>query len=294
MISEPRNQDDTSYHSPTILAKRSIYDSVFTNLFRIPEYTMLLYRVLHPEDTTMTQERIRIVTLENVLLNQPYNDLGFLAGDRFLILLEAQSTWSENILVRVLIYLAQTVQNYIIETGQNVYSSRKVTFPEPEFYVIFTGEREGRPEQLSLSQSFWGDRETALELRVKVLYGGTGEDVVSQYVAFSKIYKEQSRLHGRTQEAVLSTIQICKERNILKKYLESREKEVIDIMMTLFNQEYAVEAYGEEMKREGRQEGELSAKKNTALRLGKQKGMPIEVIAEMIDVSVELVRQWMD
>ena len=30
---------------------------------------------------------------------------------------------------------------------------------------------------------------------------------------------------------------------MLKEYLESREKEVVDIMITLFGQEYAVEAY---------------------------------------------------
>ena len=38
-------------------------------------------------------------------------------------------------------------------------------------------------------------------------------------------------------------IRICKDMNVLKKYLEEREKEVIDIMLTLFDQETATRNY---------------------------------------------------
>jgi len=36
---------------------------------------------------------------------------------------------------------------------------------------------------------------------------------------------------------------IYKDKNILREYLEEREKEIIDIMITLFNQEHALELY---------------------------------------------------
>ena len=35
------------------------------------------------------------------------NDLGLLAGGKLLILVEAQATWSINILIRLLLYLVQ-------------------------------------------------------------------------------------------------------------------------------------------------------------------------------------------
>ena len=63
------------------------------------------------------------------------------------------------------------------------------------------------------------------------------------YVTFTKIYNEQVKLHRRTREAVLETIRICKDQNILREYLSSREKEVVDIMMTLFNEEYILKTY---------------------------------------------------
>ena len=54
---------------------------------------------------------------------------------------------------------------------------------------------------------------------------------------FSKVYNEQRKLHGATRKAVEETIRICKDANVLKEYLESREGEVVTMMMTLFNQE---------------------------------------------------------
>ena len=57
--------------STDILVKKNIYDSVFTHLFRQPEYTLQLYQALHPEDTEMTEDQLQIVTLENLLLKQP-------------------------------------------------------------------------------------------------------------------------------------------------------------------------------------------------------------------------------
>lgn len=50
---------------------------------------------------------------------------------------------------------------------------------------------------------------------------------------FSKVYDEQRKLYRNTKQAVTETIRICKDRNVLKEYLESKEQEVVDIMMVL-------------------------------------------------------------
>ena len=46
---------------------------------------------------------------------------------------------------------------------------------------------------------------------------------------------EQLKLYGKTREAVIETIRICKDRDVLRTYLQERENEVIDIMMALFD-----------------------------------------------------------
>lgn len=47
-----------------------------------------------------------------------------------------------------------------------------------------------------------------------------------------------------------------------------------------------------EGRQEGRQEGELAAKREVAIELQKR-NMPIEAIAEIAKVSIELVKQWL-
>ncbi|MEY8410074.1 hypothetical protein AALB51_02360 [Lachnospiraceae bacterium 62-26] len=54
-----------------------------------------------------------------------------------------------------------------------------------------------------------------VRINVKVFYGDGKGNVIGHYVDFTKAYNEQVRIYGRTREAVLSTIQIYKDRNML-------------------------------------------------------------------------------
>ena len=83
----------------------------------------------------------------------------------------------------------------------------------------------------------------------------------------------------------METIRICKDQNVLKEYLQNREMEVMSIMMTLFDQEYAVERYGDER--------EMKKAKEMALSLAKM-GISIEKIAEAAKVSTEVVQEWLN
>lgn len=217
--------------------KHTVKDSVFTDIFSMKKYLLQLYQALHPEDKGTGEEDLKNITIKNILVNGLYNDLGFQVGERVIILVESQSSWTMNIIVRALLYLAQTYQDYLDSQEQDIYGSKKVSLPKPEIYVIYTGERRDKPRYVSLSDEFFGGQELALEVKVRMLYGDNGDDIVGQYVTFTKVYSEQRKLHGRTKEAILETIRICKDEDVLKEYLESRESEVLDMMMTIFDEE---------------------------------------------------------
>lgn len=218
-------------------AKHTIKDSVFTNLFKEKKYLLQLYKALHPEDTEVTEEALSDITIHNIMTDGIYNDLGFRRGNRLLILVEAQATWTENIIMRCLMYLMTTYQDYFRKTNQNIYKKAKVTFPKPELYVVFTGEKKEHPEYMSLSEEFFDGEECFLDVRVKVLYGSGENDIISQYVTFAKVYDEQRTKHGKTRTAILETIRICKDKNVLTEYLLEREKEVEAIMLAMYNEE---------------------------------------------------------
>jgi hypothetical protein len=71
--------------------------------------------------------------------------------------------------------------------------------------------------------------------------------------------------------------------------------EVISIMMALFDQKRAVEQYGYDKKKEGETigeaRGEMKKARETALNM-KQEGMPVNMIARVLNVGQELVQQW--
>lgn len=233
------------------VVKRNIKDCVFTDLFGNKKYLRELYLALHPEDTDVTEDDLTDITIENVLVNDLYNDLGFRVGDKLIILVEAQSTWSPNILIRSLLYVATTYQQYIDDRHLDVYTSKKICIPKPELYVIYTGDRKTQPKELQLSKEFFPSAtELALDVKVKMIYGDNEDDIIGQYVLFTKVYDEQRKLYGRTQKTIEETIRISKERNVLKAYLESREKEVVTMMMTLFDHEKIMKNHDANIYRE--------------------------------------------
>ncbi len=259
--------------------KRKIKDSVFTNLFQDKKYLLRLYKTLHPEDINVTEDDIKDVTLKHILVDADYNDLGFSVGGRLVIMVESQSTWTLNIIIRALMYLIQTYHDFFKRTKQNLYGSKKVDMPKPELYVIFTGEKPKKPPDIiSLSKDFFFVEKIAIDAEVRVLYQEEENNIIGQYIIFCKVYNEQRKKHGQTKKAVTETIRICKDRNVLKEYLESKEQEVVDIMMTLFDDEQVLEAYAKDIEDSKERETE----RKTAARLIKKGKMSLDEIADCV------------
>ena len=268
--------------------KRKIKDSVFTNLFQDKKYLLQLYHALHPEDSNVSEDKIADITIKHILIDADYNDLGFSVGDRLMILVESQSTWTLNIIIRALMYLIQTYHDYFKRTNQNLYGSKKVTLPKPELYVIFTGDKKNIPDTISLKQDFFNGANVAIDAEIKVLYQENENNIIGQYIIFSKVYNQQRKLYGNTKQAVTETIRLCKNRNVLKEYFENKESEVISMMMTLFDDEQILKAYVKETVEE-------TARKNakeTAERLIKKGKMSLEEIADCVpELSLEELKQ---
>ena len=261
-----------------VLAKRTAKNSVFFDLFQNKSYLLKLYKTLHPEDTTATEDSLTDVTITNVLTDNLYNDLGFIVNNKLMILVEAQSTWTMNILVRILLYLAQSYHEYFQRTSQDYYKSKKVKMPKPELYVIFTGNKGRKPDKVSLSKEFFEGADIDIEVKAKIIYESDTDDIINQYIIFCKVFNEQTKQHGMTQKAVTETIRICKDRNVLKEYLLEREKEVVTIMMSLFDDEQIMKSFIRSERYEAAQENA----KETAKKLIKKGKMTLDEIADCV------------
>ena len=78
--------DDTK-QTREVKAKRTAKNSVFLDLFQDKKNLLKLYKTLHPEDTETTEDTLDIVTINNVLTDNLYNDLGIMVGNNRLLLL---------------------------------------------------------------------------------------------------------------------------------------------------------------------------------------------------------------
>ena len=82
-----------------------------------------------------------------------------------------------------------------------------------------------------------------MQNNTKVIYESDTDDIINQYIIFCKVFSGQTNQHGMTRKAITETIRICRDRNILREYLEQREKEVVTIMMSLFDEEQIIKSF---------------------------------------------------
>lgn len=221
--------------------KRTVKDSIFTNMFNRPKYTLDLYKSLHPEDSDVSVHDIKNLTLKTILTDGQYNDLGFFVKDKLIILVEAQSTWSVNILWRHLIYLADTYKNYFHDTKASLYSSTRVTAPYPELYVIYTGG-DKVPAQISLQEEFFGTP-CQLEVKINVITNHKEYDIINQYIRFAHKVDVYKKKPGDRHKLAIQLVDECIAEGILAEYLKENRKEIIAMIDILFDDEIIQENY---------------------------------------------------
>ena len=81
-----------------------------------------------------------------------------------------------------------------------------------------------------------------------------------------------------TKQAVTEIIRICKDRNILKQYLSSKEVEVVTIMMSLFDDEQIMRTYAKDIEKEAVRKTE----RKTAEQMIRKGKMTLEEIADCV------------
>ena len=297
-VSEKKKKTEKPKKSTGTASKRNTTshktkDSVFVNLFEDKENVLQLYQELHPEDTSVTIEDINIETLKTILINEVYNDLGFVVGKgvnaRFIILVEAQSAWNPNMTLRILIYLVNTIRDFIDASEQDVHSDSLVSLPQIELYVLYSGDRKNVPDEISFSEDYFKGN-SPVDVRVKILHQ-PGTTIYGQYIGFCKVYNEQRKLYGNDKKCAEETIRICIEKGYLVEFLKKHKKEVITMLDDLFNEKMQREKYNaardKKVREEGRAEGKTEGMISTLASLVKDGILSITDAANRANMNVD-------
>ena len=294
-------------------------DSIFSFLFSHPDILRELYSALKgitlPADIPVT-----INTLRDVLFMDRVNDISFEIGGKLVVLIEHQSTINPNMALRLLMYIARVYEKILGD--KNLYTSRPLSIPRPEFFVLYNGTAPYPDQQtLRLSNAFEttanlglpAEQSPALELVVKVFNINEGKNetiarrckTLAGYSAFiSKVRKYEKEL-GDKAEALKRAVQFCREHDILKEFLEENATEVLNMLMTEWNWDDALAVRFEEGREEGRQEGWEEGREEgweEGVEKGHQEdiknlfafGMAEEQIAHALKLPLDAVRQVTD
>lgn len=245
-------------------------DRLFRMAFCEKKDLLELYNAMNGSSYSDPEE-LEIVTLDDVIYMGLKNDVAFLI-DEVLNLWEHQSTWNPNMPLRGLFYFSDEYRKYIEKRHLNIYGSRRVMLPLPQYVVFYNGP-ENRPERsvLPLSQSFCHmnpEHAACIELKATVINinRGYNETLMKQckklrdYAEFTSRVRDELKEASSLEEAVELAVDYCIRNDILAEFLSSHRAEVCEVILTEYDEEMHI-ASEKEISREegllkGREEGE--------------------------------------
>ena len=251
----------------TAKGKRKYKDSIFSTVFSTPEAIGDLYRSLNPS-VNFEDSDIKVVTLDNSLVNDYYNDLGFMVGNRLIILVEEQSTFCPNMPLRILIYLAHEYEQLIASENLPIYGTKIVEIPAPEFYVISTVKTD--TDELRISSAF-RTPSNQLELKIPIITEDQFREIFSLQTYLNFVHSVEhnyrstdSNTHKNKELEIPRNYNNLKEDTIAADVIRKRS----DSMISLFEQKFDIEnviqqraeEIAEEITEEAREEAKLEGR----------------------------------
>jgi len=249
--------------------KSTLFSKLFSNIDNLRELYNAIADTAYDKDTP-----IKINTLEDVLLKGIKNDISFTIDNKFVVLLEHQSTINNNMPLRCLMYIARVYEK--ITDGDAIYRKTLVQIPTPEIIVLYNGEKLFPSEQtLRLSDAYMTSDESqskfgSLELTVRVVNINPGfndellqkSKTLSGYTALIEYLKSLNPTKDTILDAAKETTKWGLSQNILSAFLTEHGLEVNSMLMTEYSVDRAIEILEEEHRAEiAEKDAELAEKK---------------------------------
>ena len=292
-----RSEEEKMYPVPN----RNYKSSIFTMLFSDKRELLGLYNAVSGKDYK-DPGLLEVNTLENAIYMAIKNDLSFVI-DSQLSLYEHQSTYSPNLPLRMLLYLADLYAD--MTKNENLYGKKKVKIPPPQFIIFYNGvERQPDRRILRLSDLYEVEEEEhKLELEAVMLNVNAGHNRellqscktladYAEYTACIRKYAEEMD----TEDAVECAIAECIQEGILEEFLRKNRAEAKRMSIYEYDQARHIrqerEDAWEEGWSEGRNEGRQEEKRSVAARLAEM-GMTAEQIAQAVGETAAVVEGWL-
>ena len=243
-----------------IRVARNHKDRLFRMIFREKKELLSLYNAVNGTFYTNAED-LEIVTLENAIYMNMKNDLAFIM-DSYLNLYEHQSTYSPNMPLRDLFYIAKELQGQV--NHRDLYRNTLIKIPTPRFLVFYNGsEEQAEKKYLRLSDAFQKSMDDPdLELVVTMLNINLGKNrkLLEQCQTLKEyaIYVKKVRTYAKSmkvEEAVDRAVRECINEGILREFLLQNRKEAVEMSIFEYDEEAVFEIVRKDEYEKGLQEG---------------------------------------
>lgn len=274
-------------------------DRLFKNLFgdeRRKENTLALYNALNGtqyEDT----DALEITTIDDAIYMGMKNDVAFIVYSD-MSLYEQQSTFNPNMPVRGLMYAGKLYSKYIEQNDLNIYGSKSVKLPSPHYYVFYNGEQKHNDvEELKLSDTFENFKDlgkyewTAVMLNIN--YGHNKElmekcQPLQEYSILVSKIRKYKKTEDSFENAVNRAVDECIEEGVLADYLRIHKAEVLDMVITEYDEEKTMKAIARDHEEIG--EEKMAALISKLYELGR--GEEAKLAAQDVEVRKKLYKEF--
>lgn len=240
-------------------------DRVFRIIFRDKKELLELYNAVNDSNYTNPEE-LEITTIEDVVYMGMKNDLSFIVGD-VMNLYEHQSSFSPNLTLRGVFYFASLYREHIEPIKKKLYMDTPLLIPFPQYLVFYNGTKdEPERQELKLSDLFiqtGKEKVPALECTAVVLNINYGHNralmekckTLKEYSQFIATIRKHTAEGIEFEVAVEKAVDECVENGILSEILRKNRAEVIDMILTEYDEEEFREFLKEESWKEGHDAG---------------------------------------
>lgn len=244
---------------------RKYKDRLFRFIFSDKGNLLQLYNAINDSHYNNSDDLV-ITTIDDVVYMGMKNDLSFIIDD-VMSLYEHQSTYSPNLPLRGLFYFSAMYRNYIEPMKQKLYTDSPLRIPFPVYLVFYNGSME-EPErkEILLSDLFIQNGkglQPALECTALLLNINVGHNqklmekcrILKEYAQFIHTIRSKISVGLPFQEAVETAVEDCISKNILSEILRKNKAEVIDMILTEYDENEFREFLKEDSWKKGHEAG---------------------------------------
>jgi len=253
---------------------RQYKNDLFVFLFgQNKEFALSLFNAMNNTSYDDPNE-IVFNAIDNFVYISRKNDVSFLIENTMNIF-EHQSTMNSNIAFRMFLYVSKLYEKYIYENKMDLFSSKLLKLPNPNFIVFYNGKQKTKDDRYVYLSDNMAIKNGNIELKVRIINTNYGHNMhilnkcpaLYEYSWFvdklrnKRIFYENNHDEQGLSRILDEVLDEMPDSFVIKDILMKNKAEVKDMLYSIEDEPRMMKIHEEEIRNEGIIIGKKEGKK---------------------------------